>query len=475
MRSQVVQNGWFPSVLAAHLLLSCREPTQVIVEITTDINCADRPKTGIAVGALSQLESRPVSTETEQCDSSTGRIGSIVIVPGGEKDSDFAIRVVTGITMSADDCVTSGYGAGCVVARRALGFVPQETLHLPIRIEASCIGVPCEATQTCRSGSCVSATITNPNDCLTASGCDVVSSSSGGTNSAGTGGAGSGLGGSLSQGGTSSESSVTGGGGTTNTAGIGGAPATGGTTTAGGAPAIGGESAMGGVPATGGAFAIGGVPATGGASATGGTVATGGVPASGGTVATGGVPASGGTVATGGAHATGGDTAIGSVPASGGATATGGTATTSGGSASTSFTPTCVTATKGGTCTSTDTQLCYYACGPMETGHKTEICTSGAYVEGDCQFPTNVNYSCFKVPQADSADCPTTEPQTGQPCSISKCLLPCSGTACEMCGVATGYHDSTGTQKVGYCVCTSAGKWSCASTTAWPCPASQGC
>ncbi len=170
--------------------------------------------------------------------------------------------------------------------------------------------------------------------------------------------------------------------------------------------------------------------------------------------------------------------------AGGGVPATGGTAVTAGGSTGTAISPMCSATAggsptiKGGICTDADTQLCYWSCGPIATGYKTETCTSGVYVEGDCTFPTGVDYSCFQIAQADSAGCPTTAPQSGQPCTVPTCSLPCNGTACAMCGIATGYRDSLGTQKDGFCVCVegaSGSRWSCASRTAWPCPTSQGC
>jgi hypothetical protein len=370
------------SALAVLALLSCREPTQVIVELSTDIRCSDQPRTGISVGALSELESRPMSTETLRCDPATGRIGSIVVVPDRNQDSEFAIRIVTGMTMSPDDCVRSGYLGGCVVARRVLGFIPHETLDLPIRMEASCLDVPCGKTETCRSGSCVSATIPNPQECTQPAGCDLPSSG-------GRGGSG-------------------GSSGMTNAAGGGGA---------------------------------------GGASAGNAAGASGNL-------------------------------------GSGGTSASGGTTGTTAGASSTSFTPACTTTAggigiyKGLACTAADPQLCYWPCGPLETGHRSETCTSGTYAESGCQFPTGVDYSCFKVPQVDSAQCPTTAPQSGQPCSLATCSLPCTGTACETCGLATGYRDTLGASKVGYCVCaagTGGNRWSCASTQSWPCPAGQGC
>ena len=374
------------SALFALALLSCREPTQVIVELSTDIRCSDKPRTGISVGSLSDLETRPMSTETMRCDPATGRIGSIVVVPDANKETELAIRVVTGMTMTPDDCVRSGYLGGCVVARRVLGFVPHETLELPIVLEASCLDVPCGKTETCRSGSCVSATIGNPKQCTLPAGCaepPVISSGgSGGT-------------------------------GAMNVAGLGGA--------------TGGESSSAG---------------TSGNLDAGGTAAT------------------------------------------GGATTNGGTTGTTGGAGSTSFTPACTTTAagvgiyKGLACTAEDPQLCYWPCGPLTTGQRSETCSSGAYVESGCQFPADVDYSCFKVPQVDSPRCPGAAPLSGHPCSIDTCSLPCTGTACEMCGIATGYRDTLGATKVGYCVCLATpggNQWSCASTISWPCPAGQGC
>jgi len=333
-----------------------------------------------------------MSTETLRCDPSTGRIGSIVVVPSGEKDSEFAIRVVTGMTMSPDDCVRSGYLGGCVVARRALGFIPHQSLELPIRMEASCLDVPCGKTETCHSGSCVSASIPNPRDCAEPAGCDVAPDTSGGGNGGDSSGGGSG--------------------GMTSAAGM--------------------------------------ASATGGSSGSSASAA-----------GTSGILGSGGTAANAG----------------------GGSTATSGGAPNTSFTPECTTTAtgvgiyKGLACTAADPQLCYWPCGPLGTGHRSETCSSGAYVESGCQFP-DTDYSCFKVPLVDSPRCPAAVPLSGHPCNVATCSLPCSGTTCEMCGVSNGYRDSLGTTKVGYCVCaaTSNGtEWSCASTSSWPCPAGQGC
>jgi hypothetical protein len=127
--------------------------------------------------------------------------------------------------------------------------------------------------------------------------------------------------------------------------------------------------------------------------------------------------------------------------------------------------------TKGGACTASDPQLCYKTCGPQSIGFKSETCTNGAYAEqSGCSF-ADMDYACFKIPATVDASCPTTAPQATMPCEVA---------ACTSCSVGGNYLDSSGASKTGYCVCPMAGasgmrKWSCASTTAWPCPAGRGC
>jgi len=103
---------------------------------------------------------------------------------------------------------------------------------------------------------------------------------------------------------------------------------------------------------------------------------------------------------------------------------------------------------------------------------------TAGYDEGDCQFPSSGNYSCFKIPTADSSMCPADPPKHGDPCTLTACTVPCTGTACDMCGLKAGYLDSKANPKTGYCVCiagANGNKWSCSSATAWPCPGGQGC
>lgn len=184
---------------------------------------------------------------------------------------------------------------------------------------------------------------------------------------------------------------------------------------------------------------------------------------------------SAGTTGSGSAGTTGSGTA--------GTTGSAGTTGTGGTSGGVQACPS--TVTKGGACAATDPQLCTKTCGPEKLGTKTETCTAGAYVEGSvCSFPavapspsTDGTYMCWAVPATANAACPTDPtmaPQASTACTLQDCIV-CGGTTT---GQTTGYKDSTGAAKAGFCTCQSgltSPTWSCASTTAWPCPGNAGC
>jgi hypothetical protein len=208
---------------------------------------------------------------------------------------------------------------------------------------------------------------------------------------------------------------------------------------------------------------------------------------SGGTTSSGGSApegTGGSTTSSGGTSSapteTGGSTST-STGSGGAAGAT--TASSGGSSGGGEFQPLCadlktaagVAPTKSGACTDSDPPLCYKTCGPQSLGFKSETCTTGAYAEqSGCSFPDG-DYACYKLPDTADPSCPTTAPQATTPCSVDPCVI-CGGTATAQ---TTGYLDSGGSAKAGFCVCpaSSSGnsKWSCASTTAWPCPSGSGC
>ncbi len=153
-------------------LSSCREPTQITLELSTDVSCADVHDTSVSVGTLSSVKSKPPVANQNGCKSSKGRIGSLVVVPSGEGDEEVTIQVITGVSgQVAAGCDPVSPGANCIVARRALRFVPHTSLELPIELAASCLGKICPEDQTCLDGQCVSAKLTDPGSCATPGGC----------------------------------------------------------------------------------------------------------------------------------------------------------------------------------------------------------------------------------------------------------------------------------------------------------------
>jgi hypothetical protein len=146
-------------------------PTEITIAMTTDVPCAQVTETSIAVGDLVGLEARPPAASSTICDAATGTIGTLVIVPSGAKDELVALRVVLGIGRTADQCVADGY-KGCIVARRAMHFLPHVPLKLPIALRTSCLGVVCAPTETCVQGDCASATIEDATRCASSSSAD---------------------------------------------------------------------------------------------------------------------------------------------------------------------------------------------------------------------------------------------------------------------------------------------------------------
>lgn len=155
-------------ILALMALAGCRAPTEIVVELKTDVVCSDLQGVELRVGPVQGLDERPASASTDAC-SSSGRIGSLVLVPSGGRSDEVAVQVVAGFGKSVDKCRPPGYGPGCIVARRALRYVPHTPLHLSIPLLADCNGVACDDTTTCRNGECVDAHIPDPSSCT--SGC----------------------------------------------------------------------------------------------------------------------------------------------------------------------------------------------------------------------------------------------------------------------------------------------------------------
>ncbi|HRI69625.1 MAG TPA: hypothetical protein PK156_35580, partial [Polyangium sp.] len=200
---------------------ACQEPTQITLEIRTDLDCSVEPNTAIVVGARGTESSTP-GTVTDMC--MDGRIGAIVLLPRSAKNEGISVRIVTGIGAgyTAEKCLaqpelqddfTKGVLEGCIIARRTLNFIPHTPLYLPVTMRGGCLGEPCDPNSTCvKRGSCTPAEIPNPTDCADPNGCPLPGEEAGGAGGAGSGG----FGGTGGSGGTNAASSSGSGGSSTS-------------------------------------------------------------------------------------------------------------------------------------------------------------------------------------------------------------------------------------------------------------------
>jgi hypothetical protein len=146
---------------------SCRAPTQITVEVSTDVPRSTLP-VAIRVAASADLAEGADAAVSGDLASNNGDLGSIVLVPRGEKDDPLAIMVVAGPDGDLGGCAGRGT---CIVARRKLRYLPHTPLLLPIALHASCKGVICPVDQTCVDGGGCRSSAVDPGACRDPSGC----------------------------------------------------------------------------------------------------------------------------------------------------------------------------------------------------------------------------------------------------------------------------------------------------------------
>ncbi len=160
------------AVACGAALTACRSPTQIEVDVTTNLDCGVVTETAFTPGLLVGIEGAPPATTSTTC--KDGHLGSMVMVPSGDENEVVAFKVVTGFNGTrADQCsADAGYAGNCIVARRSLRYLPHTTLQVAVKMSSSCIGNDCgDPTMTCVEGACVPATIADPSQCQGA-GCD---------------------------------------------------------------------------------------------------------------------------------------------------------------------------------------------------------------------------------------------------------------------------------------------------------------
>jgi hypothetical protein len=145
------------AVLGALLAVACRDPTQIVLQVHTDVPCsAGNPWQGVAVYLGSpghSLEEAQPTLVSTTCDEQ-GSVGSLVVVPSGAKDDEVGLRVVAGLERTPEDCAAHDYD-GCIVARRSLRFTPHDSLEIDLDLRRDCVSIGCDEEHTCFLGRCV--------------------------------------------------------------------------------------------------------------------------------------------------------------------------------------------------------------------------------------------------------------------------------------------------------------------------------
>lgn len=168
----VALGGALPtSALVALVAHGCKEPTQVTVDVKTNVECADMRGVDVAVGSdprraeerasliATAAGPRFPSGSTKECiDGPPPRaVGTLVVTPSGSAGAVVVIAAF-GQTNVAD-CVAPELPPRCIIARRRFSFVDHRRITMPIVLDPDCAGIPCNETSTCVGKKCVDSEI----------------------------------------------------------------------------------------------------------------------------------------------------------------------------------------------------------------------------------------------------------------------------------------------------------------------------
>jgi hypothetical protein len=151
------------ALLAAPVIAAtaCYGPTQVTIELATDIDCSGKPTT-IVLSGPPYARDPLVSTETcTPAPSADAEIGSVAFVPNGDRSGRAAVKVVMAVGQRPEAC--DAHPEACIVATRSFAYVEHRALLLPVRLRAECLGKVCPDDQTCSTGG---ACVPNAVDCV---------------------------------------------------------------------------------------------------------------------------------------------------------------------------------------------------------------------------------------------------------------------------------------------------------------------
>jgi hypothetical protein len=131
---------------------NCYAPTEVTLALSTDLDCAEDPRTRIYKGEPGRYESAP-ETEVTTCTpgSPDAQIGTLVVIPSSGTDGSAAVKIVLARNGKAPaDCESEP--TNCIFATRSFSFSAHASRRLPIRLLRDCLGTKCADGETCIAG-----------------------------------------------------------------------------------------------------------------------------------------------------------------------------------------------------------------------------------------------------------------------------------------------------------------------------------
>jgi hypothetical protein len=136
-------------------LAACADPTQIVLQVSTDLACGDVGKVEVRVARSTTELDGAQAQVTEATSCSAGRIGSLVIVPSADDQAKVYVRA-TLFPKGTNDCTAAA--SGCIVTNAITTFEPKSSRDLPLVLAGVCKGKSCPSGQTCGVGAaCVSA------------------------------------------------------------------------------------------------------------------------------------------------------------------------------------------------------------------------------------------------------------------------------------------------------------------------------
>ena len=169
-------------------VLACAKPTQAILTLSLrDLGCVQRSTrarapagsgitdlvvyVGRTVKEVNEREVAHVVAASLSCESinadsrlvlypTLAMTGAVRVVAGTQVDAQGSL-----VRTPAEKC-TRGANDSCLRATRAFGYLENETLELPIILDAACIGKVCDEGLTCDGGDCLPEDCGRRNDCL---------------------------------------------------------------------------------------------------------------------------------------------------------------------------------------------------------------------------------------------------------------------------------------------------------------------